>query len=73
MLIGHDVILVIGVYRLMLWWNVDFFSWQLKAREVFEQVGVMRLVEMEEGEGGVARLSNCQQGSYDAYLNCIPL
>jgi hypothetical protein len=44
MLIGHDIILVIGVYRLVLWWNVDFFSWQLEAREVFEQVGMMRLM-----------------------------
>jgi len=54
MLIGHNIILVIGVYRLVLWWNVDFFGWQLEAREVFEQVGMVRLVEMEEGEGGVA-------------------
>lgn len=29
---------------------------------------MMRLVEMEKGEGGVARLSNYQQGSYDLYL-----
>lgn len=34
---------------------------------------MMRLVEMEKGERGVARLSNYQLGSYDAYLNCIPL
>lgn len=72
MLIGHDIILVIRVYRLVLWWDVDLFGWQLKAREVFEQVGMVRLVEMEKGEGGVARLSNYQQGSYDAYMNCIP-
>ena len=31
MLIGHDIIFVIGIYRLVLWWNVDFFSRQLEA------------------------------------------
>lgn len=54
MLVGYNIILVIRIYRLMLWWNVDLFSWELETREVFEQIGMMRLVEMEEGEGGVA-------------------
>lgn len=27
MLVGHDIVLVIRIYRLVLWRNVDFFSW----------------------------------------------
>jgi hypothetical protein len=27
MLIGHNVILIIGIDRLVLWRNVDFLSW----------------------------------------------
>jgi len=73
MLVGHDIILVVGVYGLVLWWNVYFLSWQPEAREVFEQVGMVRLMELEKCEGGVARLSSDQQGSYDTCLDCIPL
>jgi len=54
MLIGHDIVFVVGVYRLVLWWDIDLFSRKLKAREVLEQVGVMRLVKMEIGEGRIA-------------------
>ena len=54
MLVGHDVIFIVGVYRLVLRRNIDLFSRKLETREVFEQVGVMRLVEMEIGERGVA-------------------
>ena len=72
MLVGHNIILVIRVYRLVLWRNVDFLCRELEAREVFEQVGMVRLVEMEKGERGVARLSNYQQGSYGASRICIP-
>jgi hypothetical protein len=50
MLVGHDVILVIRVYGLVLRWDVDLLSRKLQTGEVFEQVGVMRLVEMEIGE-----------------------
>jgi hypothetical protein len=50
MLIGHDVVFVIRVYRLVLWWDIDLFGRKLETGEVFEQVGVMRLVEMEIGE-----------------------
>ena len=50
MLIGNDVVFVVRVDRLVLWWDIDLFGGQLETREVFEQVGVMRLVEMEIGE-----------------------
>jgi hypothetical protein len=36
MLIGNDVIFVIRVYRLVLWWDIDFLGGKLEAREVFE-------------------------------------
>jgi hypothetical protein len=54
MLVGHDIIFIVRVYWLMLWWDIDLFSRKLEAREVLEQVGVMRLVEMEIGERRVA-------------------
>jgi hypothetical protein len=50
MLIGYNVVLIVRIYRLVLWWDIDLFGGQLETREVFEQVGVMRLVEMEIGE-----------------------
>jgi hypothetical protein len=50
MLVGNDVVFVVGVYRLVLWWDIYLFGGKLETREVFEQVGVMRLVEMEVGE-----------------------
>jgi hypothetical protein len=50
MLIGNNVVFVVRVYRLVLWWDIDLFGRKLETREVFEQVGVMRLVEMEIGE-----------------------
>jgi len=36
MLIGNDVVFVVGVYRLVLWWDIDLFSRKLETREVFE-------------------------------------
>jgi hypothetical protein len=54
MLVGHDIIFIVGVYWLVLWWDIDLFSRKFEAREVFEQVCVMRLVEMEIGERRVA-------------------
>lgn len=56
MLVGHDVVFVVGVDRLVLGRDIDFFGWKLQTGEVFEEVGVVRLVEVEEGEGGVAGL-----------------
>jgi len=53
-LIWHDVIFVVRVDRLVLRWNINLFSRKLEAREVFEQVCVMRLMKMEIGEGRVA-------------------
>jgi hypothetical protein len=50
MLIRNNVVFVVRVYRLVLWWYVDLFGWQLEAGEVFEKIGVMRLMEVEEGE-----------------------
>jgi hypothetical protein len=50
MLIGYNVVLIVRIYRLVLWWDIGLFGGQLETREVFEQVGVMRLVEMEIGE-----------------------
>lgn len=50
MLVGHDIIFIIRVDRLMLRRNVDLFGRELETREVLEKVGVMRLVQVEEGE-----------------------
>ena len=50
MLIGYDVVFIVRVYGLMLWRDIDLFGRKLETREVLEQVGVMRLVEMEIGE-----------------------
>lgn len=50
MLIGNDIVFVIGVDRLVLGQDIDLLGWQLEAREVLEKVGVMRLVQVEEGE-----------------------
>ena len=50
MLIGNDVVFVVRVDWLVLGWDIDFFGREFKTREVLQQVGVMRLVEMEEGE-----------------------
>jgi hypothetical protein len=36
MLVGHNVVFVVRVYGLMLWWDVNFFSRKLETREVFE-------------------------------------
>jgi hypothetical protein len=36
MLIRNDIIFVIRVYRLVLWWDIDFLGGKLEAREVFE-------------------------------------
>jgi hypothetical protein len=50
MLVGHNIVFIVRVYGLMLWWDIDLFSRKLEAREVFERVGVMRQVKMEIGE-----------------------
>jgi hypothetical protein len=49
-LVGHNVIFIVRVDWLMLWWDIDLFSRKFEPREVFEKVGVMRLVEMEIGK-----------------------
>ena len=56
MLVGHYVILVVRVDRLVARWDVDFFFGELDAREVFEEVGVVGGVEVDVGEGGIAGL-----------------
>lgn len=49
-MVRHDIVFIIRVDRLVLWRNVDLFGWKLETREVLEKVGVMRLVQVEEGE-----------------------
>lgn len=59
-LIRNDIVLVVGVERLVLRRNVDFLGRELDARKVLEQVGVVGGVEMQVGEGRVARLMGTQ-------------
>lgn len=49
-MVRHDIVFIIGVDRLVMWRNVDLFGWKLETRKVLEKVGVMRLVQVEEGE-----------------------
>lgn len=49
-MVGYDIIFIVRVDRLVLRWNIDLFRWELETREVLEKVGVMRLVQVEEGE-----------------------
>lgn len=46
MLVRHEIFLVVRIKRLMLRRHEDFFSGELDAREVFEEVGVVRRVHV---------------------------
>lgn len=46
MLVRHEIFLVVRIERLMLWRDKDFFGGELDAREVFEEVGVVRRVHV---------------------------
>jgi hypothetical protein len=56
MLVGHDIILVFRVQRLVLRRNEDFLWLKVRAGELFEEVGDARGVEVEVGGVGVAGL-----------------
>ena len=55
-LVRDNVILVVGIDRLVLGRDVDFLRRQFDACKVLEQVGVVRRVHVDVGEGRVARL-----------------
>lgn len=46
MLVRHEIFLVVRIERLMLRRHEDFFGGELDAREVFEEVGVVRRVHV---------------------------
>lgn len=56
MLVWHNIVFVVGIERLMLWRDIDLLCGHLDACKVLEQVGVVGGMEVEVGEGGVARL-----------------
>jgi len=58
MLVRHDIVFVVWVDGLVLGRHHDVFDWELKAAEVFEEVGVVGLVQVEGCEGGVAGLGD---------------
>jgi hypothetical protein len=65
-LIGHNVVLVFGIERLVLRRDVYFFVWELgsgRASKLFDEVGVVRGVEVEIGGCGVACLGWVLGGS----------
>lgn len=72
MLIWNDIVFVVGIERLMLRRNVDFFGRQLDTREVLEQIGVVGGVQVQKGKGGVARLAGeiCPR-SVHAQTRCV--
>lgn len=68
MLLGDDVVLVVGVEGLMAGRDVDIFGGEAGgAGEVFEEVGVVGGVEVDVGVGGIFCLEGgcegvCQDG-----------
>lgn len=46
MLVRHEIFFVVRIERLMLRCYKDFFGGELDAREVFEEVGVVRRVHV---------------------------
>ena len=57
MLVWYYVVLVIWVEWLMLWRDVDLFLRELGGGKRFEEVDVVRSMEVDVGEGGIAGLS----------------
>ena len=56
MLVWDNVLFLVGIEWLVLRGDIDLFGWQLDARKVFEQVGVVCSVHVDMAEGGIARL-----------------
>lgn len=56
MLIWHDIVLVVRIDGLVLRCDLDLFGRQLDPGEVFEQVRVVRLMQVQKCEARVARL-----------------
>lgn len=65
-LVGDDVVLVFWVDRLVLRRHVDFFRQQRRPCEVFEEVGVARVREVDVGAGGVAGLA--EEGGWVSFV-----
>lgn len=47
MLVGYNIVFVIRIDRLVLWWYVDLLDREFQAGKVLEKVGVMRVMEVE--------------------------
>lgn len=56
MLVRNNIVFVFWIQRLMLWWDIDLFLRQLNTRELLEQIGVVRFVEVNVGVRTVAGL-----------------
>ncbi|KXT05442.1 hypothetical protein AC578_11100 [Pseudocercospora eumusae] len=52
MLVWHDMVLVIGIDGLVLRCDLNLFCRQLDSGKVFEQIGVVGVVQVQKGQRG---------------------